>query len=67
MKKVDPARYIGKRKAAELAIKTLGPPPALELIGPSPDKQAMKIGYQPPSPGERPNPPEKRRYPIAVD
>ena len=32
MKKVDPARYIGKRKAAKLEIKTLGPPPPLEPI-----------------------------------
>ena len=48
MKKVDPARYIGKRKAAELEIKTLGTPPPLEPIGRSPDKKATKLGGQPP-------------------
>jgi len=32
MKKVDPARYVGKRKAAELEIKTLGDTPPLEPI-----------------------------------
>ena len=39
MKKVDPARYIGKRKAAEMEIKTLGTPPPLEPIRLSPSEK----------------------------
>ena len=34
MKQVNPARHIGKRKAKELDIKTLGTPPPLEPIDP---------------------------------